>query len=62
MPFSPCKHHITIVSGQVVPSVLVASLPDTPGRARKQTAPVQRWVAVTARPLGQQDAWWEKIR
>ena len=36
MPFSPCKHHITFVSGQVVSSVLVASLPDTPGRVRQQ--------------------------
>ena len=27
MPFSPCKHHITFVSGQVVPSVLAAFLP-----------------------------------
>ena len=34
MPFSPCKHHI-FVSGQVVPSVLAASLPDTPERGRQ---------------------------
>ena len=53
MPFSPCKHHITIAPGQVVPSVLAASLPDTPGRARQQTEPVQWRAAVTARPLGQ---------
>ena len=36
MPFSPCKHHITFVSGQVVPSLRGASLPDRPGRARQQ--------------------------
>ena len=36
MPFSPCKHHITFVSTQVVPSVLAASLPDTLGGARQQ--------------------------
>lgn len=28
MLFSPCKHHITFVSGQIVPSVLAASLPE----------------------------------
>ena len=36
MPFSPCKHHITFVSTQVVPSVLAASLPNTLGGARQQ--------------------------
>ena len=34
MPFS--RASITSVSNQVVPSVLAASLPDTPGRVRQQ--------------------------
>ena len=54
MPFSPCKHHITIAPGQVVPSVLAASLPDTSGRARQQAEASRTAGTVTARPLGQQ--------
>ena len=54
MPFSPCKHHITFVSGQVVPSVLAASLPDTPGRHGSRQRPRARWAAVTARSSEQQ--------
>ena len=61
MPFSPCKHHITITPGQIVRPCR-GSLPDTPGRARQQAEPSPKAGTVTARPLGQQDAWREKIR
>lgn len=54
MPFSPCKHHITFVSGQVVPSVLAASLPDTPERGRQQAEASHTAGTVTARPSEQQ--------
>ena len=54
MPFSPCKHHITFVSGQIVPPVLAVSLPDTSGRARQQAEASRTAGTVTARPLGQQ--------
>ena len=39
MPLSLYKHHITFVSSQVVPSVLAASLPNTPERERQQAEP-----------------------
>ena len=54
MPFSPCKHHITIAPGQVVPSVLAAFLLDRPGRVRQQAEASRTAGTVTARPLGQQ--------
>lgn len=54
MPFSPCKHHITFVSGQVVPSCW--RLPCQIGREGHDSRqrPHSQWAAVTARPLGQQ--------
>ena len=61
MPFS--RANITSVSGQVVSSVLVASLPDTPGRARQQTEASRTAGRCDSRGLqNNREAWRETMR